>query len=40
MLLDRGRNQWLASALPSPDGRYLAFSQQTFDYNVWLVKNF
>ena len=40
MLLDRGRNQWLASALPSPDGRYLAFSQQTFEYNVWLLKNF
>jgi len=40
VLLDRGRNQWLGFASPSPDGRYLAFSQQSFDSNVWLLENF
>jgi len=40
VLLDRGRNQWLAYAWPSPDGRYLAFSQQSFDSNVWLLEDF
>ena len=40
VLLDRGRNQWLGRPTPSPDGRHLAFSQQTFEANVWLVENF
>ncbi len=40
VLLDRGRNQGLASTCPSPDGRYLAFSQQTFESNYWLLENF
>jgi Tol biopolymer transport system component len=40
MLLDRGRNQWLGFALPSPDGRQLAFAQQTVDSNSWLLENF
>ena len=40
MLLDRGRAQWLSNPRPSPDGRYLAFSQRTFESNVWLVENF
>lgn len=40
VLLDRGRKQWLAYAWPSPDGRYLAFSQQSFDSNVWLLEDF
>lgn len=40
VLLDLGRNVWLNSALPSPDGRYLAFGQQSWDSNVWLLENF
>jgi eukaryotic-like serine/threonine-protein kinase len=40
VLLNRGRTQWLASPRPSPDGHYLAFSQQTFQTNVWLLENF
>ena len=40
VLLDRGRNQWLGFATPSPDGRRLAFTQQTFELNVWLLEDF
>jgi hypothetical protein len=40
VLLDLGRNAWLNSALPSPDGRYVAFGQQSWDSNVWLLENF
>ena len=40
VLLDSGRNQWLSSPKPSPDGRYLAYSQQTFETNAWLLENF
>jgi Tol biopolymer transport system component/predicted Ser/Thr protein kinase len=40
VLLDRGRNQWLARPTPSPDGHHLAFSQQTFEANAWLLENF
>jgi hypothetical protein len=40
MLLDRSRNHHLSSVFASPDGRYLAFSQQTFDSNMWLLRNF
>jgi|HubBroStandDraft_6_1064221.scaffolds.fasta_scaffold00424_8 Tol biopolymer transport system component len=40
ILLDRGRNQWLGRPLQSPDGRYLAFSQQSFESNAWLIENF
>ena len=40
VLLDLGRNQWLNSPKPSPDGRYLAYSQQTFESNAWLLENF
>jgi serine/threonine protein kinase/Tol biopolymer transport system component len=39
-LLNRGRNQWLGSVWASPDGRYLAFSQQSFDSNTWLLEDF
>jgi hypothetical protein len=38
VLLDRGRNQFLQSPLPSPDGRYLAFGEQSFGGNFWLRK--
>src|SRR5262249_1631831 len=39
-LLDRGRSQWLNYPCPSPDGRQLAFSQRTYQSNVWLLENF
>jgi serine/threonine protein kinase/Tol biopolymer transport system component len=39
VLLDRGRNQYLGNPLPSPDGRQLAFAQQTFEANFWLLEN-
>jgi len=40
VLLDRGRNQWLSAASLSPNGRYLAFTQQSWDSNAWLLENF
>jgi serine/threonine protein kinase/Tol biopolymer transport system component len=40
VLLDRGRDQWLSNPLPSPDGRRLAFTQETFESNCWLLENF
>jgi eukaryotic-like serine/threonine-protein kinase len=40
VLFDRGRNQWLGVVKPSPDGRHLAFAQQSFQSNAWLVENF
>ena len=40
VLLNRGRNQWLTNAAVSPDGRYLAFTQQSWDTNSWLLENF
>jgi serine/threonine protein kinase/Tol biopolymer transport system component len=40
VLLNRSRNQWLKYPCPSPDGRYLAFSQATFESNAWLLENF
>jgi hypothetical protein len=39
VLLDRGRNRFLDDPLPSPDGRQLAFAQQTFEANFWLLEN-
>jgi eukaryotic-like serine/threonine-protein kinase len=40
VLIDRGRDHWVGNVLPSPDGRHLAFTQQTFEDNVWLLENF
>jgi eukaryotic-like serine/threonine-protein kinase len=40
ILLDRGRAQWLTYPRPSPDGRYLAYSQRNSESNVWLLENF
>ena len=40
VLLDKGREHWLSAPIPSPDGRHLAFSQQTFENNAWLLENF
>jgi len=40
VLLDRGRVHWLGYPCVSPDGRYLAFSEQTYESNAWLLENF
>jgi eukaryotic-like serine/threonine-protein kinase len=40
VLLDRGRVHWLGYPDVSPDGRYLAFSERTFESNAWLLENF
>jgi eukaryotic-like serine/threonine-protein kinase len=40
VLLDRGRHQFVITCRPSPDGRYVAFSQQSADQNAWLLENF
>jgi Tol biopolymer transport system component len=40
VLLNQGRDHWLANPVASPDGRHFAFSQQTFENNVWLLEDF
>jgi len=40
VLYDGGRNHYLSYPSDSPDGRRLAFSQQTFETNAWLLQNF
>src|SRR3984957_1019550 len=40
VLLDRGRNQWIGRVTPAPDGHRLAFAQQSFEGNAWLLENF
>ena len=40
ILLNVGRNQWLGFLTMSPDGHHLAYAQQTFDVNAWLLENF
>ena len=36
-----GANQYLSSLVPSPDGRYLAFSAELiYSRNAWLIENF
>jgi serine/threonine protein kinase/Tol biopolymer transport system component len=37
-LLGRRKFHW--DPIPSPDGRYLAFSAQSWDSNVWVIDNF
>jgi eukaryotic-like serine/threonine-protein kinase len=39
-LLSNPHKQWMASPVPSPDGKHLAFHAQTWDGNVWLLQNF
>jgi Tol biopolymer transport system component len=31
--------QWPAWPVPSPDGKYLAFQAQTYDFNAWMIEN-
>jgi Tol biopolymer transport system component len=40
VLLDEGRDRWLSDPISSPDGHHLAFTQQTFENNVWPLRNF
>jgi eukaryotic-like serine/threonine-protein kinase len=40
VLLDRARNTWLGDITASADGLHLAFNQQTFEANDWLLENF
>jgi len=39
VLLHNDRTQWLSEPVPSPDGKYLAFQAQTFDFNAWMIEN-
>jgi Tol biopolymer transport system component len=40
ILLNRARTHFLFSPSPSPDGKSLAFSQQSTESNVYLIENF
>jgi Tol biopolymer transport system component/DNA-binding winged helix-turn-helix (wHTH) protein len=40
VLLDRGRDNWLGFPMTSRDSLHLAFSQQVFENNAWLLENF
>ena len=40
VLLDKGRDYPFDSPVSSQDGRHLAFSQWTFERNIWLLENF
>jgi Tol biopolymer transport system component len=40
VVLDMGKDHALYSPQLSPDGRYLAFGQQTWESNAWLLENF
>jgi serine/threonine protein kinase len=40
VLVPGGRNQFFYNAIPSPDGRYIAYGEQEWNNNVWLLENF
>ena len=40
VLLDSARSQLICCPRPSPDGRYLSFSEMNFMSNAWLLENF
>jgi serine/threonine protein kinase/Tol biopolymer transport system component len=40
VVLDRGKDQVMIGLLPSPDGRYLVFSEIFWESNNWLLENF
>jgi Tol biopolymer transport system component len=39
VVLHNDRTQWLSGPVPSPDGKYLAYQAQTFDFNAWMIEN-
>ena len=40
VLFDSWRDHYIENVRASPNGRYLAFSRQTFESNIWLLQNF
>jgi Tol biopolymer transport system component len=40
VIVNKGKDHALESPRPSPDRRHLAFSQQTWESNAWLLENF
>ena len=40
VLINQGKDHLVDLLHPSPDGRHLAFSQQTWESNAWLLENF
>jgi eukaryotic-like serine/threonine-protein kinase len=40
VLLQGGKGQYFYTPLESPDGRYLAYGEQGWNTNVWLLENF
>jgi eukaryotic-like serine/threonine-protein kinase len=40
VVLRGGKGQYFSSPLESPDGRYLAYSEQGWNSNAWLLENF
>ncbi len=40
ILANNAHRQWMTKPLPSPDGKYLAYQAQTWDSNVWLLRNY
>ncbi len=40
VLLQGGKGQFIFSPVESPDGRYLAYGEQGWNSNVWLLENF
>ena len=39
VLSHNDRAQWPAWPVPSPDGKYLAFQAQTYDFNAWMMED-
>jgi eukaryotic-like serine/threonine-protein kinase len=39
-LLRNGHRQWMIDPLPSPNGKYLAYTAQTTDSNIWMIEKF
>jgi eukaryotic-like serine/threonine-protein kinase len=40
VLIPQGKSQFYYQPLASPDGRYIAYGQQGWNANVWLLENF
>jgi hypothetical protein len=40
ILIQRGKSQFFYNPIASPDGRYLAYGEQGWNANVWLLENF
>ena len=40
ILIQRGKSQFFFNPISSPDGRYLAYGEEGWNANVWLLENF